>query len=1036
MAVAAVAASVMVPVASWAAGFSICAVGDSITQGGNTGFVAHRIALEQVLDANDWSVEWKGTRTDPTWGSSNPCEGYSGQNAQSVAANYVAHAASVVADVLLLHAGHNYNVDPDTTSPAYMPEADIVAAATNAHAQIIAAARAQNPNVIVLYAQVITSGKLPKYSYIPALNSGIAALAVELNTTASPVVAVDMADGWNYATDCVSDMVHPNAAGANKMAAKWFAALEAQVAAGKLTAVPKERAPVSVARDITLGKDTDWRGNGPVNIEPNATVNLNGHKLYVDGVSGGGAVFSARTGTDSIATDGYKLLAYVETPADNNTVKCHIDTGYIPAATDRVEAGFQLGTTDGTQWIFGSYTANKRFDCYISNGKCAFMLGNKNATKGAVLAQHNIALDGARSHAVLRKEYYKTETFEIDENNFTPTTPIRLFGAADNTANRWAISCRLHFFRIYDKDGSLRLNLLPAQNANGVVGLFDTVRKVFFVPANGALTAGESNEYEEREYVETSANNASAFVDTRYWPSPSDRVETRIRFSSLSGNMGIFSARYTYQNRPFNCILRDSNGISFDHYKSGTAYAYHTVGGVRTRYTTGTDYDLVMDGGTCQFSVNGTVSETRLGDDMDEAYTNFVLFATADGYDKRVATFAKGLRMYGFKVYNADGYITADLVPARRTSDSAIGFYDRIRNYFLTTPDGTATLSAGSVSIRQYGDVRDLTHPGGTCAMPTPHETSSGTVDNLFNDNFIYRTDATHRVLLNSGIAGQQFPLRIDYDFGEGEAKTVNMYRVHAAYHPRAPKAWVFYGSNDPAAYNSASDDGWVVIDECESQLDWETPTGSGMLAQYCTKVFANDAAYRFYRMKITEKKDETQSYFDLVQLEYFRVEPTGAPGELHVDVAVGKAVTNATVTIGGDMKVVKEGGGSFTAEKADQFYMGGTEVNAGTFTVAAPLSTVLTMVSGATLGFVPVDGGNAPLLALESGSSIPSPLNVSVFGDARPPQDGFLLASGYNFSGVALNPVELSENVTSVMADGEGDLRAYRHRGFMIIVR
>ncbi len=115
---------------------------------------------------------------------------------------------------------------------------------------------------------------------------------------------------------------------------------------------------------------------------------------------------------------------------------------------------------------------------------------------------------------------------------------------------------------------------------------------------------------------------------------------------------------------------------------------------------------------------------------------------------------------------------------------------------------------------------------------------------------------------------------------------------------------------------------------------------------------------------------------------------------------------------------------------------MGGTEVNAGTFTVAAPLSTVLTMASGATLGFAPVSGGNAPLLALESGSSIPSPLNVSVFGDARPPQDGFLLASGYDFSRVAVNPVELSENVTSVMADGEGDLRAYRHRGFMIIVR
>ena len=133
---------------SWVAGFSICAVGDSITQGGSS-FVAHRVALESVLNANNWNVEWKGTQVNASWGSSQPCEGYGGKNAAQVAANYVSHASSVVADVLLIHAGHNYNVDPDTSSPAYMPETDIVAAATNAHAQIIAAARAQNPNVVV-----------------------------------------------------------------------------------------------------------------------------------------------------------------------------------------------------------------------------------------------------------------------------------------------------------------------------------------------------------------------------------------------------------------------------------------------------------------------------------------------------------------------------------------------------------------------------------------------------------------------------------------------------------------------------------------------------------------------------------------------------------------------------------------------------------------------------------------------------------------------------------------------------------------------
>ena len=108
-------AAICVAVAGPSFGFSICAVGDSITQGGSS-FVAHRVALEIVLNANNWNVEWKGTQVNASWGSSQPCEGYGGKNAAQVAANYVSHASSVVADVLLIHAGHNYNVDPETSS--------------------------------------------------------------------------------------------------------------------------------------------------------------------------------------------------------------------------------------------------------------------------------------------------------------------------------------------------------------------------------------------------------------------------------------------------------------------------------------------------------------------------------------------------------------------------------------------------------------------------------------------------------------------------------------------------------------------------------------------------------------------------------------------------------------------------------------------------------------------------------------------------------------------------------------------------------
>ena len=79
----------------------------------------------------------------------------------------------------------------------------------------------------VLLAQVITAGKLPKYSYIPELNAELARLAEKISTPAQPVIIVDHATGFDWRTDTIADLVHPNAAGAAKMAQRWFVALQA-----------------------------------------------------------------------------------------------------------------------------------------------------------------------------------------------------------------------------------------------------------------------------------------------------------------------------------------------------------------------------------------------------------------------------------------------------------------------------------------------------------------------------------------------------------------------------------------------------------------------------------------------------------------------------------------------------------------------------------------------------------------------------------------------------------------------------------------
>jgi lysophospholipase L1-like esterase len=184
-------------------------VGDSITEGGAS-FSNYRPLLAEKLRAVGVAVDFVGTRgTAPL-----QHEGYGGKNVEFLAATVPAYFAKNPADIVLLHAGHNH-----------FAEEQPIPGMLTATERLITSFRVANPKVIVLLAQVIPAGKLPKYSYIPELNAGLSSLASRLHTPAQPVRLVDQATGFDWRTDTISDLVHPNAAGAAKMAARWFEAL-------------------------------------------------------------------------------------------------------------------------------------------------------------------------------------------------------------------------------------------------------------------------------------------------------------------------------------------------------------------------------------------------------------------------------------------------------------------------------------------------------------------------------------------------------------------------------------------------------------------------------------------------------------------------------------------------------------------------------------------------------------------------------------------------------------------------------------------
>ena len=192
----------------------IMAVGDSITAGADF-FTSYRYALWEKLFGAGYIVEFTGTQQSETRVGPLAHEGYGGKNTEYLARVVPDHFRVHPADIVLLHSGHNHTVEEQ-------PVPGIVAATES----LIGSFRAVNPRVTVLLAQVIPAGKLPKYSYLPELNLALARLAARLDQPDARVVLVDQASGFDWTTDTVADKVHPNARGAEKMAAAWFAALQ------------------------------------------------------------------------------------------------------------------------------------------------------------------------------------------------------------------------------------------------------------------------------------------------------------------------------------------------------------------------------------------------------------------------------------------------------------------------------------------------------------------------------------------------------------------------------------------------------------------------------------------------------------------------------------------------------------------------------------------------------------------------------------------------------------------------------------------
>ncbi|MBR1576464.1 MAG: alpha-galactosidase [Bacteroidales bacterium] len=190
---------------------TVLGIGDSITQG-SSHHVSYLFPLRERLREAGFDVEMIGPRVQYYQGDSlNHCA-LGGKTieywAKQIDSVYRRHPA----DIVLIHGGHNH-----------FAEQHPVPGIIQAHRTIIDKILAINPTAVVFVAQVIESGKLPKYSYISNLNEALFRMVREYRS--DRVRLVPVGKGFDWHSDAIEDHVHPNAHGARIMAENWYSAI-------------------------------------------------------------------------------------------------------------------------------------------------------------------------------------------------------------------------------------------------------------------------------------------------------------------------------------------------------------------------------------------------------------------------------------------------------------------------------------------------------------------------------------------------------------------------------------------------------------------------------------------------------------------------------------------------------------------------------------------------------------------------------------------------------------------------------------------
>lgn len=402
----------------------------------------------------------------------------------------------------------------------------------------------------------------------------------------------------------------------------------------------------------------------------------------------------------------YQQVEWIQNSWTSTSSGSYIDLGFAfnEAATIFLHVVSSADTTNGQ--LFGAAENNGKLRCMIVHGTNTSFYGSTGSTyisaalAGLGKANQEMHLKYTIKPGELKGEDLISGTVSNvlgTQGTYTMTNNLYLFAQNYNGTMRREGGYQLKRFQYYDKNDTLICDLYPCyRKADGVIGVYDTVRKLFLTNAGtGHFTTGGSvalpDEYQQVEWV-AAENAVGAYIDLgfKFDTAAEITIEVWPTWNNSTYGYPFGSAESSGKRCILSCPYPNGTTASIYAYV-GSTYEQATLPIVNNaknelvlHYQVGNLYGENLSTGK-----KGVVIPRHKAFTMT---SNLYLFA--QNYNG-AARFGSKRQIGHFSYRDKNGTLICDLYPCYRKSDNVIGAYDTIRELFLTNV-GTGSFTKGA----------------------------------------------------------------------------------------------------------------------------------------------------------------------------------------------------------------------------------------------------------------------------------------------------------------------------------------------------